>query len=182
MQVYINIYEPNLMTVKVSDRKTLFLDMDGVLADFDKGISLMRGRTFDRETEGNDPPEMWMPNFYKNLPVVPGAKEAVEELEKIKGLDIFIGSKPSTKPSSPQGSYIYCCPSEKYDWIGEHFPKYIKKIMLACDKGLLLGDYLVDDVERWLDKFQGTYLLFDPKNPKDSWKEVVEFMQKEFET
>lgn len=135
----------------------VFLDMDGVLADFDGAIT--SGVT-------NDPPEMFEAGFFRKLKVHEGAKDAVEALLANPNLRVYIGSKPTYK--NP------LCATEKFQWIIEHFPALKKRIVLACNKELLQGDVLVDDdFERWAHKFHGHFIHFDRTNPKKSWEAVV---------
>lgn len=139
--------------------KTVYLDMDGVIADFWTGV----GRP---DAEWN-PPEMYVKGFFRNLPLMPGAKEAVAELLSNPNIDLYIASKPD--------SINMDSATEKYQWINEHFPELTKKIFLTCDKGHLNGDYLIDDdEERWAHKFQGQFLHFDEKNPLQSWARILE--------
>ena len=143
--------------------KIVYLDMDGVLADFWRGVG--------RPGAEWNPPEMYVKGFFRNLPVMAGAKEAVAELLTIPGIDVYIASKPdSTNMDSA---------TEKYQWINEHFPELIKKIFLTCDKGHLNGDYLIDDdIDRWGPKFKGQLIHFDEHAPLDSWRRVLAELRK----
>ena len=93
---------------------TVFIDMDGVLADFDSQI--------DPSYKFNDPPEMFTEGFYRKLPVMDGAKEAITSMLSNPRLDLYIASKPTVKNLH---STI-----EKYQWIQEHFPELLKKNVL----------------------------------------------------
>jgi 5'(3')-deoxyribonucleotidase len=137
-------------------KKIVFIDMDGVLADFDAAISVRI----------QDPPEMFIPGFYKSLKVMVGAHEGIAQLLAMDHLDVYIGSKPTT------GNFHSTI--EKYQWIACHFPRLVKKIVLVCDKSLLRGDFLVDDdKDRWGDKFVGTFIHFDRYNSESAWQQVV---------
>ncbi len=137
-------------------KKIVFLDLDGVLADFDGAIV----------NHIDDPPEMFVPGFFRNLAVHDGAKEAVATLLANENLDIYIGSKMTSKATN--------CATEKMEWIREHFPALLKRMVLVCDKSLLRGDVLVDDdFERWAHKFQGQFIHFDRQNPRQSWESAV---------
>lgn len=130
--------------------------MDGVLADFDAAIV----------NHIPDPPEMFVPGFFRNLAVMDGAKKAVASLLADKNLEIYIGSKMTSKAPN--------CATEKMEWIAEHFPGLKKHMVLVCDKKLLRGDVLVDDdIKRWGQKFHGQFIHFDRWNPKESWEAVV---------
>ncbi len=130
--------------------------MDGVLADFDNAIA----------NHIDDPPEMFVPGFFRNLPVLPGAKEGVAALLANENLDVYIGSKITSK--------VPGCASEKVEWIKEHFPGLLKRMMLVCDKGLLRGDILIDDdYSRWGDKFKGMFIVFNSSRPEESWKWII---------
>lgn len=131
--------------------------MDGVLADFD--IMIKSG-------VDNDPPEMFEPGFFRSLPVIKGSKKAVEILLANKNLEVYIGSKVTSKATN--------CATEKMEWIREHFPKLLRRMVLVCDKKLLRGDYLIDDdFERWSKKFRGKFLHFKQEEPLKSWRRIL---------
>jgi len=143
-------------------KKIVYLDMDGVMADFKKGVG--------RPNPEWSPPEMYLQGFFRNLPVMAGAREAITEILTYEGIDLYIASKPD--------SINLFCATEKYQWIQEHFPELIKKIFLTCDKGHLNGHFLVDDDERqWKDKFKGEFIKFDELNPEASWKAILETLK-----
>jgi 5'(3')-deoxyribonucleotidase len=137
-------------------KRIIFLDMDGVLADFDAAIV----------NHIDDPPEMFVPGFFRNLAVMDGAKEAVKALLANKKLEIYVGTKMTSK--------VPTCATEKMLWIAEHFPALKKNMTLICDKKLLRGDVLVDDdLRRWGHKFHGQFIHFDRRNPRKAWAAVV---------
>lgn len=76
-------------------------------------------------------------NFFLNLPVIDGAKEAIETL-KNKGHTLFFCT-------SPLSDFKYSV-IEKYIWVGKNFgPQWRKKIILTKDKTMIKGDILIDD-------------------------------------
>ena len=136
--------------------------MDGVIADFDKAVG---GPGYKR-----NPPEMFKKGFFRKLHIVPGARKAVNRLLKYRGLEVHILTKPSTKNLN---STI-----EKYLWIEEHFPKLLKRMFLAHDKGHFNGDFLIDDDKKaWGKKFSGVFLHFDRFNPEKSWEMMLEVLK-----
>jgi 5'(3')-deoxyribonucleotidase len=139
-------------------KKIVYLDMDGVIADFWGGVG--------RPNPEWNPPEMYVKGFFRKLEVMPGAKKAVAELLANPNLDVYIASKPDSKNLDSA--------TEKFEWIREHFPALLKKIFLTCDKGHLNGHYLIDDnIEEWGPKFKGTFLHFDEHNPIESWHKIL---------
>lgn len=141
-------------------KRVVFLDMDGVLADFDNEIAP------ENKQLPEDPPEMFVPGFFRRLKVMPGAKESVKILTDCPDLDVYVGSKPTTKMTSSA--------TEKYDWVEEHFPQLLRKIVLVCNKALLRGDVLVDDdAKKWGNVFVGQFIHFDHDRPEESWARVL---------
>jgi 5'(3')-deoxyribonucleotidase len=144
-------------------RKTVFIDMDGVLAHWPPALSK------------RNPTEMHEKNFFRSLGVQPGAKEAIEELLKLKDLDIYIASKHAVNKVGP----TQYCLSEKVEWVAEHFPALTRKMFLVCNKLLLKGDYLIDDDMRWKD-FPGTFLHFTENTPEQSWTNIVTYFKEKY--
>jgi 5'(3')-deoxyribonucleotidase len=139
------------------EKKIVFIDMDGVIADFFAGV----GRP---NCEWN-PPEMFVEGFFRNLPVMPGAKRALEAMSEMNELDLYIASKPTTRNLHST--------VEKYQWIEEHFPWLLRKIFLTCDKSFLNGDILIDDDKIWKDGFKGTFVHFERGNSEESWQDIL---------
>lgn len=136
-------------------KKIVFIDIDGVLADFEGSIKEVI----------QDPPEMWEIGFFRNLKIMPGAKEGVAALLANPKYKVYIGTK--------HFSGTDYCASEKMGWVREHFPQLIKRVMMICDKTKLKGDYLIDDDRRWQD-FDGEFIHFDKYNPETEWERIVE--------
>lgn len=141
--------------------KIVYIDMDGVIANFAKGAGIKPGSPLD-----TDPPAMFEKGFYRNLEVMPGAKVTINVLETYPELEVHIASKPTTKN-------LYCA-TEKFEWIQEHFPNFLRgRTHIIQNKGLLIGDYLIDDDKKWEPLFKGKFILFDETNPADSWLKVL---------
>jgi 5'-nucleotidase len=135
----------------------ILVDMDGVISDFDaEFLQRWRVRQPDKpyipleERKSfyvrDDYPDELKPlvvdillesSFFEEMVPVPGAREALEEMEA-NGIEVFICS-------SPLSTYQNCV-LEKYKWVEKFIgPNWVKKIILTKDKTLVKADYLIDD-------------------------------------
>lgn len=105
----------------------IFVDQDGVLADFD-GHMRRSGLTSDEIKR--------LPGAYLAMAPIPGAIEGVKRLIS-KGHDVWVATKP---PTAIPHAY-----ADKVAWILKHLPELKRKIVLTHDKSLLRGDLLIDD-------------------------------------
>ncbi|KAM5151041.1 5'(3')-deoxyribonucleotidase, cytosolic type isoform 3-T3 [Callospermophilus lateralis] len=139
----------------------VLVDMDGVLADFEAG--LLRGflRRFPGEPHvpleqrrGFLASEQYRalrpdladkvasvyeaPGFFLDLEPIPGALEALREMNAMPDTEVFICSSPLLKFDH--------CVGEKYRWVERHLgPQFVERIILTRDKTVVLGDLLIDD-------------------------------------
>ncbi|MDF2639941.1 MAG: hypothetical protein K0R64_2925 [Novosphingobium lindaniclasticum] len=118
----------------------LYLDCDGVLADFDSGATELLGmppRVFEKRC---GLPAFWReiarhPDFYGTLPLMP---DAMILFEAVRHVDpIILTGLPRGKWAAPQ----------KVRWAAEHFPGTRILTVMAVDKRnhCRSGDILVDD-------------------------------------
>ena len=96
-------------------KKIIYVDMDGVISDFDKAAK-------------NYPKRPDLHVNFRDLDLVPGAKDALIKLNV--DFDIFIATTP---PWSRPDVWAH-----KREWIGEHFPWLKKKMILTHRKDLLI--------------------------------------------
>jgi 5'-nucleotidase len=136
---------------------TILVDMDGPLADFEKGflkqwqivfpnerfIPLEERTTFRIQDQyglklhDKIRAVYSAPGFYRQLPIIPGAKEALTQLTE-KGHNLRICTSPLTEYKN--------CVLEKYQWVEENLgSSFIKRIIVTKDKTLIRGDLLIDD-------------------------------------
>ena len=123
--------------------RQLYLDCDGVLADFDKGATAVLGmhpRAFEKR---HGLGRFWArlasaPDFYFSLPLLPDANRLYEA---VKHLD------PIILTGLPRGNWAA---DQKVRWAAKHFPGVRIITTLARDKRnhAREGDVLVDDQER----------------------------------
>lgn len=149
--------------------RRLALDMDDVLADT---AGKMRGWLADhlglvvtpemargRQMEEYLDPEAWRqlhramqaPDFFEDIPPIPGSREMVADLAQRH--EIFIASAAMEFPNSF---------SAKFTWLRRHFAFIDPMNYLFCgDKSIVRADVLVDDNARNFKGFHGVGILFD---------------------
>jgi 5'(3')-deoxyribonucleotidase len=89
-------------------------------------------------------------DFFEDLALMPGAQEVLHALSSL--FEIFIATQAMSVPNSL---------GPKYRWLQRHFPFIPPQHYVFCgDKSILRADYLIDDVPRNLEIFQGQGLLF----------------------
>lgn len=150
--------------------KTLFVDMDNTLTDFNSAacewFNLKLGRAVDpgelteyavwkhyglSEAEGEKlTREMFATDgFWRNMDPLRGCNNALKRLSK--QYDVYVVTR---------AVWNYNCPFEKYEWVKVHLPWLSEKLIMTEHKHLLSGFALVDDDYRNLIYFQGKRVLF----------------------
>lgn len=142
----------------------VFLDMDGVIADFVGAIHKAHGREYcyaDPEARGQfeiepiwgvTPQEFWSKDSYElwaEMNVTPEAVDIVSILESAFGSEnIAILTSPSMGPGSVPG---------KREWMRRHFPQFEKRMIFTNAKEFLAGPnrLLVDDRDKNIVDFYG---------------------------
>ncbi len=140
----------------------IYIDMDGVLADFEKAAEL----------HGLDPKEFKMlPGAYRHLEWMPGAEKALDYL-LANGANVWIATKiPHENPLSA---------TEKLQWWQDRRPDMLKRVIITPDKGTLGNehDMLVDDRphKAHCEHFLGTFIHFgSDKFP--TWDAVIVYLE-----
>lgn len=115
----------------------MYLDLDGVVADLALGIKQITGASvtimedFEVDQVGAENPDL-----FENLPLIEGAMDAINKLEKHFDL-FFLSTAMWSVPASWSGKRI---------WVEKVFgDRFKKKLILSHRKDLLMGAYLVDD-------------------------------------
>ena len=135
--------------------RQLYLDCDGVLADFDRGAEAVLGmhpRVFEAR-HGRGP--FWArlaqtSDFFARLPLMPGA---LELFEAVRHLD------PVILTGIPRGNWAA---GQKVRWAAQHFPGTRIITCLAVDKRehCREGDVLVDDTLKHRHLWEGAGGIF----------------------
>lgn len=142
----------------------VYIDMDDVLCDFigefEKEIALNPGIKFPQSQFG----------FFVNLPPIKDAIQMVNALISSERYDPYILTAPSEK--NPM-SY-----TEKRVWVEKWFGlNFVSKLIISPNKGLLKGEYLIDDniAGKGLENFDGELIQFGSERYPD-WKSVGDYL------
>jgi 5'-nucleotidase len=139
----------------------LYIDMDGVLCNFYKAaLEALR-----KNPEQKYPQSKW--GFFLNLEEIPGAIDAVNKLKE--EYDVWILTRPSFHNVN--------CFTEKAQWVWDHLGfDVLQKTIMAGDKSLLKGDYLIDDTNTaGQSDFEGEWIHFGSEKFKN-WHSVLDYL------
>ena len=150
--------------------RQLYLDCDGVLADFDKGATAILGlhpRAFEKR---HGIGRFWAklasaPDFYFSLPLMPDARQLFDAVKHLK--PTILTGLPLGKWAAPQ----------KERWAAEHFPGVPIITTMAKQKHLHMeqGDVLVDDRENHRHLWEDAGGIFvHHKTAEDSLRQLAE--------
>lgn len=148
-------------------KKVIYIDMDGVIANFDKGAETWGSKIGLTAKEFIDKKLYRSSKFYYELELIEGAKEAIEELDKY--FDVRLLSAPSW--GNPDSF------TEKRLWVEEHLGEWSRKRMdLSFRKDRSIGHFLVDDRTKYgAGNFFGEHVMYGTE-PFHNWKSVVEYL------
>ena len=161
-------------------KKILYLDMDGVVADFEQSV-LHICPELNTATKYENPKKRDAKidqicatevNFFHNLLPMKGAIEAVSKLFPLYDL-YFLSSPMWGVPESYSGKRI---------WIEKHFGVLAKKrLILSHRKDLHIGDFLVDDRTRnGAGNFAGFHIHFGTES-FPNWEATLAFLMENCE-
>jgi len=147
----------------------LFLDADGVLADFDLGARKLLAMKPKEFIAKHGRGIFWKrlanaKNFYGTLPEMPDARllfDAVKHLE------------PTILTGLPLGRWAA---PQKVEWAAGHFPGVPIITCMAADKHKHMhpGDVLVDDREKHREAFEAAGIVFvHHKSAEESLRQLV---------
>ncbi|MDF1755249.1 MAG: hypothetical protein P1U89_20840 [Verrucomicrobiales bacterium] len=144
----------------------VYIDMDDVLCAFTaahrKALEINSEIRYPQSVEG----------FFLMLEPLPGAIEVVNEFRS--KFEVYILTAPSTR--NP------LCYTEKRLWIEKHFDyEFTNQLIISPNKGLMIGDYLIDDhIEgRGQEDFTGELIHFGSEDYPD-WQCVRTYLAQKF--
>jgi 5'-nucleotidase len=89
-------------------------------------------------------------DFFEDLALMPGAQQVLKGLSV--RFEVFIATQAMSVPNSL---------GPKYRWLQRHFSFIPPTHYVFCgDKSILRADYLIDDLPRNLERFEGQGILF----------------------
>ena len=147
-------------------KKILYVDLDGVIADF---ISEMNSHPLRMIPPYDEHPDT-IPHIFRNLNPILGSVDAVKFLLKSDSYEVyFLSTAPWNNPSAW---------TDKRLWLEEQFGELAnRKLILTHRKDLIKGDILIDDrPNNGADKFQGVWIQFGSVAFPD-WESILKHLQ-----
>lgn len=154
----------------MAGRPRLFLDADGVLADFDSAVRDLLGMGPDEFQKRHGKAEFWKRlararDFYATLPEMPDARLLFDSVRHLE--PTILTGLPIGKWAAPQ----------KKEWASRHFPGVPVITCMARDKARHMdpGDVLVDDRDSHRDAYEAAGIRFvHHRNARDSLRRLAE--------
>jgi 5'(3')-deoxyribonucleotidase len=146
-------------------RKILFIDLDGVVADF---VSAMNTHPLIEDIRYTQDPDT-IPGIFRHLKPINTAIKSVKKLLKSPKYDVyFLSTAPWNNPSAW---------TDKRIWLEEQFgDKISRKLILTHRKDLVKGDILIDDrPNNGAKDFEGKWIHFGSEDFPD-WSSVLKYL------
>ena len=164
----------NIINKKVLKKKIIYIDMDGVLVDFNQALVDWFDKHPHLKERYKDNPDH-IQGIFRNPKPIDGAIEAIKKLHESGKYELFIAT------SAPWGNPMSL--SDKRFWIEDYFGDiFHKRLFTTHRKDLLVGDYLIDDrLKNGAGEFSGELLRFGYDwendflpNEYPSWDDILE--------
>jgi len=182
--------------MKLMHKKIIYVDVDGVMSDTLTGIIDGYNRIMGTNRR---PEEVYRWHFYRCFGHT--EEEGFEILTKIfskKGFWLNLEPKPDAAEVLRllnEKYQVYICTApfpckncipEKIQWLNKYFPFITNEQMIFITaKGLLKGDYMIDDRPSSLRSFSGTGMLFKTHANRyynafertfENWNQIKDFL------
>ena len=152
-------------------KKIMYIDMDGVLADFGMAAAL---HPLAKNHEHKGHPDN-IPGIFSTLRPMTGAVHAYNKL--CQDFDVYIlSTAPWNNPSAWTDKRLWV-----EHWLGTNA---CKRLILSHHKNLNKGDYLIDDMggsDRGQTTFEGEWIHFGQDKFPD-WNAVLDYLYNDSQT
>jgi 5'-nucleotidase len=150
-----------------SNKIRVFVDMDGVLVNFEKAFKEYLktcGPTLHNMYQYN--PDL-IPGIFRDAEPMPGAIEAIQKLHRTGLYDLCVAT---TSPWDNQSAA-----ADKMFWIQKYFgEEFYKSMIITHRKDMLNGDYLIDDrTVNGASEFDGMLIQFGTAQYPD-WETILQ--------
>jgi hypothetical protein len=153
----------------IPDLPIVYIDMDGVLADFNAGKTRVLREQPPALAECGGMVKN-MPGFFESLQPIEGAIDGAKWVAENFNAYI-LSAAPWSNPTALQA---------KQDWIKRYFTgddgfnPFKRKVIFTHHKELLKGDILIDDrITNGVSGFAGEHIWFGNATKSKGWQEVV---------
>ena len=150
----------------MSCKKIVFVDMDGVLVNFEKAFTEYHKTAPEHLSRiyAKDPD--LIPGIFRDAEPIPGAIEAIKMIHQSGKYDICVATTSPWDMPYAAGDKMFWI--QKY--LGEEF---YKSMAITHRKDLLHGDYLIDDrTANGAGEFNGKLMLFGSQKYPD-WDAIL---------
>lgn len=146
-------------------KKILYVDMDGVLVDFESGLEQCSQEILEKYAGYRDE----IPGLFAKMKPMEGAIESFKELSQL--FDTYIlSTAPWKNPTAP---------TDKLNWVKKYLGDVAhKRLILSHHKNLNQGDFLIDDrLKNGAGQFEGEHIHFGVDKRFLDWKSVVQYLK-----
>lgn len=152
------------------EKKILYIDMDGVLVDFDSAVESLPQDVKEANKGKYDEYD----GLFAMMKPYENALEAFRFLST-KFDTYILSTAPWRNPSSWIDKLLWV---QKYFGVAEEGNPAYKRLIITHNKNLNMGDYLIDDrVKNGAGEFKGEHIHYDTEKFPD-WETVIRYLAK----